>query len=418
MGPELQVPTEPLELLTIGRSMPRERRQNGWVEKTGKRSKTWTGYWYVYEMVEGPGGEQQEKRREKCKVLGKCSELTKGAAEAKLLDLIREQRPPETGATFEQLASWYIRTNEGRWSRNWLVTVQALFKYHVHPRIGNAVAAELRRSDIQQALNAIAADPKSQSESLLQKCLTQVRAVFNFAIDDDLMEKNPALKVEMPPCRTPGAAFLTLEECQRLLDVCDERDRLILSVFMVCGLRPSELFALRVNDIGDSQFGTASFLRIDETIVKSKLSGHTKTKGSKASVPLSTELEAALRFYALSHGLSSEDFLFPSSSGTPMEPDNYLDRVLQPLGKLAGIPHLTHQILRRTTATHFQKHGTVKDAQTLLRHTDAQTTLKHYVKELPESVSAGVQSWHDALTRRKPAGRETVVPFPKKVANE
>jgi hypothetical protein len=33
--------------------MSRERRQNGWVEKTGKKTKSWTGYWYVYVMEDG-----------------------------------------------------------------------------------------------------------------------------------------------------------------------------------------------------------------------------------------------------------------------------------------------------------------------------------------------------------------------------
>ena len=313
------------------------------------------------------------------------------------METINSSKSPQTGATFEALAAWYLKTNEGCWSVKWNATSGGLFRHQILPRLGAKVAADLKRSDIQQAINDIAADPKSQSASTVKKCLTHIRAVFNFAIDDDLLEKNPALKAELPPTKRPADRFLTLDECWRLLEVGSSRDQLIVRLFMVCGLRPSELFALRVNDVLDGE------LRIDETIVQYEVSGNTKTEGSRANVPLSPDLESALRFYILEEKLS--DFLFPSAAGTAMFPDNFLDRVLKPLGKEAGIENLNHQILRRTTATHFQKHGTVKDTQALLRHEDAQTTPKHYQKVLDASLVAGVISWDSELVanQKQPA---------------
>ena len=288
---------------TIGRSMPRERRQNGWVEKTGKKTKSWTGYWYVY----APDGEGSEKRLQRTKVLGRCADLTKGAAEEKLRELIRDARPPASGATFEQLANWYLKTNGGRWSKKWSGTTRGIFRCQILPRLGSRIAVELKKSEIQQVINEIAADPKSQSKSVVSKCLTHTRAVFNAAIEDELIEKNPALKVELPPTRRPSERFLTLEECQRLLGICDRRDNLILRVFMVCGLRPSELFALRVNDIEPGS------LRIDETAVPNEpVSDRTKTEGSRGRVPLAPELEAELRAYVREEQIT--DFLFPSAS--------------------------------------------------------------------------------------------------------
>ena len=74
------------DIRKIGLSTPRERRQQGWVEKTGTKAKTWTGYWYEY--VTSDGG---EKRQQRSRVLGKCAEMTKGAAEANLLDVISKE---------------------------------------------------------------------------------------------------------------------------------------------------------------------------------------------------------------------------------------------------------------------------------------------------------------------------------------
>ncbi len=78
---------------------------------------------------------------------------------------------------------------------------------------------------------------------------------------------------------------------------------------MVCGLRPGELFALRVNDL---QPGT---IRVDQTVVKYKLKDGAKTKASVGDLPLPTELEAALREYIRTAGVT--DLLFPSEAARP-----------------------------------------------------------------------------------------------------
>lgn len=403
----LELQTE-FDFGSLGRQMPRERHQNGWVEKTGKKVKTWTGFWYVYVVEEGV-----EKRRERSKVLGKCGEVSKGEAEDALRDLIRGKRPPATGATFEQLANWYIQTNEGRWTKKWKGTVKGIFKHQILPRLGSRAAAEIVRGDVQLALNEIAADPRWRSGSLVGKCLTHIRAVFEAAVDDKLLDHTPPLgrrKIKLPPVRKASDRFLSLEECQRLLEVAPPRDYLILRLFMVDGFRPAELFALRVNDVEPGR------LRIDQTAVPGEpLKDQAKTESSLGYVPMSPELEAALRAYIREEGIT--DFLFPSAVGTAISHDNYLDRVLKPLGVLAGIDvftkkdgtqssRLNHQVLRRTTGTHFQTHGETKDAQELLRHTDAATTLKYYQKVLPESVKQAVNSWDAALVPRKGPGRE------------
>jgi hypothetical protein len=47
--------------------------------------------------------------------------------------------------------------------------------------------------------------------------------------------------------------------------------------------------------------------------------------------------------------------------------------------------------LRRTCATHFQKHGKPRDIQAQLRHTKSEMT-GPYIKEIPEAVRAAVES--------------------------
>ena len=48
----------------------------------------------------------------------------------------------------------------------------------------------------------------------------------------------------------------------------------------------------------------------------------------------------------------------------------------------------------------------VQDVQAHLRHTNAKTTLEHYIKWVPESVHVAVESL-DRLLKKKPSGSET-----------
>ncbi len=198
-----------VDLAKIGRSMPRERRQNGWVKKTGKKPKTWTGYWYVY--IRDENGVEQYRRRKK--VLGECSKMTQGAAEDRLHDLIRSKEKPTSTSTFAELTAWYLRLKEPRWSEKWNDTVNGLFNCHILPELGHRRAADIKRSEIQEAINNIGAKPSCQSESMLDKIRTQIGAVFANAIDDDqqILTRNPATKISLPVTRPPSERFLTLE---------------------------------------------------------------------------------------------------------------------------------------------------------------------------------------------------------------
>ena len=72
-------------------------------------------------------------------------------------------------------------------------------------------------------------------------------------------------------------------------------------------------------------------------------------------------------------------------------------------GYLVGV---NHQAFRRTCATYMQKHGTVKDVQSHLRHASATTTVGLYMKEIPVSVRAAVAELDKALCAGAVTSRE------------
>src|SRR5262249_55851927 len=143
---------------------------------------------------------------------------------------------------------------------------------------------------------------------------------------------------------------------QRLLSKAHGREHLVLRIFINCGLRPGELFALREDDVEPGQ------LRIDEAVKDvergTRRIGETKTSGSRAYVGISSGLQEELEIwiqarrqkepYHATADASASNLIFPTETGSTFRIGNYLKRYLKPLAKEAGVPDLTYQALRRT----------------------------------------------------------------------
>jgi integrase len=137
----------------------------------------------------------------------------------------------------------------------------------------------------------------------------------------------------------------------------------VLRILAVCGLRAAEILVLRIEDFEGTQ------LRIDEALKERQWGadriGNTKTKESDNYVPVPPDLAREIEAWIAGHPDhdDSRAFLFPNSNGTAFSVGNYLKRHLKPLAERAGVRDLTHQAFRRTSSTHMQNHGTVKDMQ-------------------------------------------------------
>jgi integrase len=163
---------------------------------------------------------------------------------------------------------------------------------------------------------------------------------------------------------------------------------------MTDALRPSELFAFRWKSFDD-----LNTLSITETIYRRKIRPFGKTPGSMTKVHLPDGLAAELRQWKLECPDSSPDApMFPNADGGFLDPSNFRYRVLKPLREALELPKLNFQVLRRTIATRAQKLGSVKDVQSHLRHSRADTTANEYMQELPESVQQMVGTVYAMLT--------------------
>ena len=87
------------------------------------------------------------------------------------------------------------------------------------------------------------------------------------------------------------------------------QDRLIVRMFLVLGLRPGEMFALRWNDKQDHS------LRID-TSISEGIEVETKTQGSDSAVWLPASIETELEWWRGATDSTPKAFIFPSTTGT------------------------------------------------------------------------------------------------------
>ena len=375
----------------LGRRLPGSPAPEGWIKRIERRreGKTWVGYFHLW-SVDASG---RRTRLKKEKTLGPAS-MPKHEAQAKLAEYIEEYtgritRLGDSIATFADLWKAFSAVKSGRWSKKTREDLRYLFAKHVLPVLGEAPPREITLTSLQLLVNKLAED--GYGESVVGRVRTYIKACFEYATDEDIVEKNPARKLVMPNIqKQPCERFLRVDELRALLAQAPPRAHLVLRILAVCGLRPAEALVLRIEDSEGTQ------LRIDEALKERQRGkdriGKTKTAESDNYVPVPPDLGREIAAWIAMHPDRGNPraFLFPNSVGSAFSVGNYLKRHLKPLAEAADVPDVTFQAFRRTSSTHIQSYATVKDMQRHLRHTDPRTTLKHYAKVIPESLRAAV----------------------------
>jgi len=375
--------------------MGRDRYQEGSLVTVGKRVKKWRGHFYVYEKQ----ANGSEKRRFRNVLLGLKSEMDKGQAKQKLRDLIaRETRkvaPPPVNVTLRWFyENRFLPQKEEQWKITSRPKTKRFIENYLLKRFGDFLLVDLDKFTLQTYLNDLA---PNFSKSVLAKTRVYLNSMLGEAVELEFLPKNPAAKLVVPRSGKKAANQpLTPEQIPQVLFHLGDRDRLIVRMFLVLGLRPGEMFALRWND------KQGNSLRIDTAIVDG-IEVETKTEGSDAAVWLPVSIEKELEFWrSAAENVLPDSFIFPSARGTAINTNNFLFRVLKEAGKKAQIKGVTHQMLRRTCSTYMAQLTTVKDVQAHLRHSSSKTTLEHYIKSVPESVRVAVESL-DHLLKKAPA---------------
>lgn len=112
------------------------------------------------------------------------------------------------------------------------------------------IISNISLSDFYSFLSFVAnqRDNKNYARSRKVACL---RSFFKYLLKMKIIEENPSVELESPKINSRHPVYLTLEESKKLLSSVDgenkERDYAIITLFLNCGLRLSELICIDIN---------------------------------------------------------------------------------------------------------------------------------------------------------------------------
>jgi integrase len=192
-----------------------------------------------------------------------------------------------------------------------------------------------------------------------------LKAIFEEALEQEFVEKNPARKLIVPKeLRAVDKTVLTWDQLRLVLASVPLRDRILLTLDMTETFRPSELFALRWSGFDMD----ARTLTVSKTAYNGKLRDFGKTKRALRTVHLPQGLAIELWLWKQEcQDSSPAAFVFPNARKRDgakkngfIHTGNYRARVLKKLAKELGLAKLNFQVLRRTMATLAQTKGASK----------------------------------------------------------
>ncbi|HJE20191.1 site-specific tyrosine recombinase XerD [Aliicoccus persicus] len=208
-----------------------------------------------------------------------------------------------------------------------------------------------------------------KSKKTMSRMQSTIKNFHQFLMNEQAMTHNPTIKLSSIKQETTIPEYLTVDEMNRLLETPDNtpagiRDQLIMEVLYACGLRVSEVIALKTDD-----------LNLDMGFIK--VTG----KGSKERiVPVTDFVSRLIKDYISGVRLDllkelNTNQLFLTNRGKGFTRQG-LWKMIKKYALISGINKaITPHTFRHSFATHLIENGAdLRAVQELLGHTDINTT--------------------------------------------
>lgn len=217
------------------------------------------------------------------------------------------------------------------------------------------------------AFLAYVSNSRDNSSYARARKVASLKSFFKYlTLKAKLLDINPAAELESPKILKRLPRYLNVEESKQLLNSIDgqfsERDYAIITIFLNCGLRLSELVGINLNNFKGTSLNVIG-------------------KGDKErSIPLNQACIKALEAYMRVRpvdGVRDRNALFLSNRRQRISKES-VQKIVKKYIKAAGLDpdrYSTHK-LRHTAATLMYKYGHVdiRSLQELLGHESISTT--------------------------------------------
>ena len=280
-------------------------------------------------------------------------------------------------------------------------TVRPVYKSqlykHIIPAFKGRYVDEITTQDIQQFLN----DRAHMAKSTVRDQWNKVKQVFQSALEDGFITKNPATSTRLfnPATRKETRNVISEENVAdiiRNIPKLEERnDRIFMALLMYTDLRPGEIRGLRWEDI-DVESG---LIHIERSVVFVHNQPHVKEPKTEAGVrlhPLDPQLLALLE------PLGEEGFILQrdgKNAGKPlteMSQKRMWDSIKATIDVHGMIPYEA----RHTYITAMYAEGvTPKLMQDTAGHANFNTTAKNYIHTQPKQLQEVGKIMHKRFKR-------------------
>jgi integrase len=356
-----------------GSSTRKSKRDTGWKRvKRGvyRRGQEWGFYSTQLGRVQGGFGSQDE------------------AEIAKANDKIRKKKGAPAPNTRSKLDDYFDLVEQRKdWKPLDLYALKLAREHLGHLKPAQCGPDRLERYEADLASGKITGNPLGRESVDRYMCV--LPPVFRLAVRDGAIPVSPLSLIEREkrPAKKPQHRW-SREDIANLIDAAERLAREpkarydyspIIRTQIATGMRPSEVLALRVEDV--DLLGGRIFVRHSLQRTGPQL-GPTKTEAGVRVVPLSDEL---VKFYVklIPEDAAPDDFVF-HALGNPKRAisyTNYRDRGFTPAVKAAGLDGkgITPHKLRRAFVSAAQWAGvTLVEVSGIVGHADPSVTAKAY----------------------------------------
>jgi integrase/recombinase XerD len=200
-----------------------------------------------------------------------------------------------------------------------------------------------------------------------------IRAFLNYCVRDELLEKSPFTKVQMPRLEKKILEAFSADEIRLILKHCiTERDRALCMFLLDTGMRASELVALNVEDI-DLKTGMVT-VRLGKG-----QKGRTTYVGARTRKQLK-------RYFAERNNLKERQPAFATEWRHKRLTLSGLIQIMRRLQERSGVTTCTCHTFRRTFALNCLRNGmNIYVLARLMGHTDI-TVLRQYLPLVAEDL--------------------------------
>ena len=281
--------------------------------------------------------------------------------------------------TFQALADHYCRTellaeNKTPKTRE---TYLVYLKNWLLPKWGPMYLHQIKPIPVEQWLRSLG----ELSDGSKAKIRNIMSALFSHAIRSEIADRNPIEKVRQSAKRRSIPVILDASELQRLFHRLGVRERAMITIEALTGIRRSELMGLKWKDVDF----ISGHIEITRSVVDQAV-GKCKTEASQKPVVIDENIVRELlawRQESTYTGLDDWVWASPHRKGKqPLWLSTIMRYYIQPAAKRAGIQKkIGWHTFRHTFSSLIKSLGVdVKVVQELVRHASFGTTMNGYTQ--------------------------------------